>query len=255
MLSILKYLGRRNPALGDLYRRAIFTKELFFHDLFDFTKIRLFLRVFPAYAMNEYARLSNAYELAREMEEQKKEGAFVECGVWKGGSIGVMAYAAHQANSGRKIWLFDSFEGLPEPTRHDGKMAEEYASQKASGKLEPIAKCVAPLEDVERLFFSILRFRRENIVIQKGWFQDTIPFIKDQIGAIAILRIDADWYESTRFVLEHLYDHVISGGYIILDDYGYWEGCRKAVHEFFQSRNLHIPISIIDYTGAYFQKP
>ncbi|MEK7510275.1 MAG: TylF/MycF/NovP-related O-methyltransferase [Patescibacteria group bacterium] len=248
---VKRFLGK-SRTLRRIYERLCFLKELFLGDLFHGEKLWLFLRVMP-YTMVGYKRLTNVYELALRVEQSRLPGAFVECGVWKGGVAGVMAYVASRAKSRRKIWLFDSFEGLPEPTLQDGGVAGEYAARRVSGELRTIGQCVGPREDVERLF-SFLRIPKEYVMIEKGWFQDTLPLAKTSIGPIAILRIDADWYESTKCVLEHLYDNVIGGGFVIVDDYGHWEGCRKAVDEFFHERKIPVELIPIDYTGIYFQK-
>lgn len=102
---------------------------------------------------------------------------------------------------------------------------------------------------------GIFKYIKENIVISKGWFQDTLPKDKEKIGKIALLRLDGDWYESTKCCLENLYDNVIIGGYIVLDDYGYWEGAKKALDEFFIKRKISPELIKIDYTGVYFKKP
>ena len=133
-------------------------------------------------------------------------------------------------------------------------MSKNYASSRISGQLEPINKCVASVKNVEEIF-SRLKINKEIYHVKKGWFQQTLPLIKKEIGTIAILRIDADWYESTKVCLDNLYDKVIGGGYIIIDDYGYWEGCKKAVDDFIRERNLKTNIVMIDHTGCFFQKP
>jgi len=202
-----------------------------------------------------YERMSNVYELAKLVERNKIKGSFVECGVWREGCVAIMAVIAHRAGNNRKTWLFDSFEGLPEPQEIDGESAREYASGRVSGDLFSINKCVASLEDVKDLFFNILKLDEDNIVIKKGWFQDTLQECKDKLGPIAILRLDADWYESTKLCLESLYDNIINGGYIIIDDYGSWEGCKKATDEFLKERKLHVKLKNIDNAGYYFQKP
>ena len=236
-----------------LYEKIRFWKNISLKDFFNFEKLDLFRKVYP-YTMVSYQRLSNVYELAKLVEKQKLKGAFAECGVWKGGCIAVMAFVADKVNSGRKIWLFDSFEGLPEPTKEDGSMAEEYAQKKVEGKLEAIEKCVGPIEYVEKIFFKVLKLKKENVVMKKGWFQDTLPKAKGEIGSISILRLDGDWYESTKVCLDNLYDNVIFGGYIIIDDYGHWEGSKKALEEFFIARNISPSLIKIDYTGVYFKK-
>ncbi|MEW6558372.1 MAG: TylF/MycF/NovP-related O-methyltransferase, partial [Elusimicrobiota bacterium] len=88
----------------------------------------------------------------------------------------------------------------------------------------------------------------------KGWFQETLPKAKSRIENIAILRVDCDWYESVRCCLDNLYDNLITGGYLIIDDYGHWEGCKKAVDEFLEKRKIKVRLNKIDYTGVWFQK-
>lgn len=220
----------------------------------DIEKLNLFWKV-SSYTMVGYGGLSNIYNLSQFVEKNKVEGAFVECGVWRGGCSAVMAYVAQKAKSNRKMWLFDSFEGLPEPTAKDGNRAQKYASNRVTGKLSTIGMCVSPLEILERLFFSELNINRKNVIIEKGWFQDTLPKAKERIGHIAILRLDGDWYESTKCCLNNLYDNVVSGGFIIIDDYRRWEGCRLAVDEFLRKRDLNPNLLKIDSNSmTYFQK-
>jgi hypothetical protein len=223
-------------------------------DIFDFRKLILFKKVYP-YTMVTYKKLSNIYDLSKLVEKEKMEGAFVECGVWKGGCAAVAAFNAKEAKSNRKIWLFDSFEGLPEPTKEDGIVAKEYSDNKAEGKLKAIDRCVGPIEDVKKIFFDVLKINPEDVVIKKGWFQNTLPVEKNKIGPIAILRLDGDWYESTKCCLDNLYDNVVSGGYVVEDDYGHWEGSRKAIDEFLKRKGLSPIIVKIDYAGIYFKKP
>ncbi|MBI2452654.1 MAG: class I SAM-dependent methyltransferase [Parcubacteria group bacterium] len=247
----MKHIARKSKRLRELWRKARFLKELAWHDVKNPRKTFLFFKVLP-YTMVSYKCLANAYALAQKTEEERLQGAFVECGVWKGGAAAAMASAA---NPGRQIWLFDSFEGLPEPTLYDGARAKEYAGNKTSGTLASIGKCVGLLRDVQQLFFRALRLSGDIVHIEQGWFQDTLPAAKKQVGPIALLRMDADWYESTRCILENLFDSVVQGGYVIIDDYYCWEGCRRAVDEFVQTRKLKISIVPIDRDGVYFKKP
>ena len=254
MIQQLKNIIRKNEILFSFAKRLMLIKSIPLKDFLNFEKLWLFKKTYP-YTMVGYARLSNVYELASLVERNKISGAFVECGVWRGGCIAVMAYMAQKFGSGRKIWLFDSFEGLPEPTAEDGKIAKDYAQNKAEGKLETINKCVGPLEDVKEIFFDILKINQNNVVIKKGWFQNSLPLTKQEIGKIAILRLDGDWYESTKVCLDNLYNNVIIGGYIVLDDYGYWEGAKRALDEFFVERKISPKLIKIDDTGVYFRKP
>ena len=250
--NMLKAFLRKNKRIVSFYYKARFIAKAFSRNLFHLERFMLFMKVLP-YTMAGYERLSNAYQLAKRAEKENLQGAFVECGVWKGGTMGIMAYAARK-NPARSIWLCDSFEGLPEPGIKDGEVAKSYAKNKNSGNLNAIGECVGLLVDVKKLFSSILKIKEDRVYIERGWFQNTLQKTKERIGAIAILRLDADWYESTRCILENLYDNVVSGGYVIIDDYGHWEGCKKAVDEFFKKRNLHISLTRIDYTGVYFKK-
>lgn len=242
-----------NALLKKIFQKASFFAELVLKNFYSPKKVKLLALAYP-YTMVGYKRLSNAYELAKKASNDKIGGAFVECGVWKGGCSAVMAFVADKEGAGRKMWLFDSFEGLPEPTPEDGKMAKDYASDRATGGLKSIDKCVGPLEEVKKIFFEILEIDPKNAVIKKGWFQDTLPESKAEIGPISVLRLDGDWYESTKCCLDNLYDLVTKGGYVIIDDYGHWEGSRKAVDEFFKKKHLNPSLVNIDYTGVYFRK-
>lgn len=239
--------------MNRIKEQAIFLAQLFLRDFSRPEKLQLFLRVMP-YTMVGYKRLSNVHQLAERAQKDGLQGAFVECGVWKGGAAGVMGYMAEKESRSRPVWLFDSFEGLPEPSGKDGELAKVYAAGKDSGQLSSIGQCVGPLEDVKKLFLSVLRLKGDNVHIEKGWFQDTLPRARERVGGIAILRLDGDWYESTKVTLENLYDNVVQGGYVIIDDYGHWEGCKRAVDEFLRDRGIKVDLKKIDYTGVYFQK-
>jgi O-methyltransferase len=210
------------------------------------------VRLVEPYTMVGFERLMNAWDLVKQAEARKLDGDIVECGVFKGGSAAVMMMASRPP---RRVWLFDSFEGLPEPTPEDGAMARHYASDRSSGALAPIDQCVGPLEMVEELFFQKLGTERSRVEIRKGWFQDTLPRAANELGPIAVLRLDGDWYESTRVCLEHLHDHVVPGGYVIIDDYGYWEGCRRAVDEFLANRGLNVKLVPVDDSGVWYEVP
>lgn len=222
-------------------------------DYFSLNKIFNIFRVYDN-SMSGYRRLANVYDLAHQVEKEGIEGAFVECGVWRGGCIGLMASVAKEYGTPRRSVLFDSFEGLPEPTDKDGDEAKYYASGRNQGSMQPISRCVGPLQAVEALFFEKLKISRDLVMFKKGWFQDTVPGSGPEIGPIAILRLDGDWYESTKVCLENLFDSIVPGGFIIIDDYRFWEGCRKAVHEFFAQRGINPELTEIDEVGVYFRK-
>jgi len=186
-------------------------------------------------------------------------GDFVECGVWRGGAAFLMADLLRQAKArDRKVWLFDSFEGLPPPEEIDGPVAVEYA--KNTDKPFYFDNCSALLEEVRRSAAELGLSSYTEFV--KGWFDQTLPANRDRIGPIAILRIDADWYSSVRCCLESLYDKVVDGGFIVLDDYYAYDGCAIAVHEFLGKQKLaHRIENVVGelkdheyYTSAVFRK-
>lgn len=193
----------------------------------------------------------NAYDLVVAAARRGLPGVLVECGVYKGGSAAMMAMAAPN----KAIWLFDSFEGLPEPGLEDGIAAKTYAGNRGTGALEPIDRCVGPLDEVQHLFFERLGIEPMRVQIRKGWFQDTLPAARHEVGPVCVLRLDGDWYQSTKVCLESLYDLVVPGGFVIIDDYGYWEGCRRAVDEFLASRALDVTLVPVDDSAVWWEVP
>ncbi|MGM1056424.1 MAG: TylF/MycF/NovP-related O-methyltransferase [Bacteroidota bacterium] len=157
------------------------------------------------------------------------KGCVIECGVWRGG---MAAAIAEIFGENRKYYLFDSFEGLPEVKEIDGKAANDWQNNKESKFY--FDNCTAEIKYAEK---SMKLSLVPNYEIIKGWFSETLPEIKIN-EEIALLRLDGDWYESTMDCLVHLYPHVIIGGVIIIDDYYMWDGCAKAVHDYFSKNNI-----------------
>jgi hypothetical protein len=217
---------------------------------------RLLFRTVRDHTMCSIQRLDNMYRLAKSVEQKGLVGAIVECGVWKGGCAGVAAAVVREAGYRRFVHLFDSFEGLPEPGSEDGAEAAAYSGGVSSGVLKSTGKCIGTRGEVEDLLFNKLSIDRAKVSFHVGWFQETLPKDHAAIGPISLLRLDGDWYDSTRVCLKYLYPMVVSGGYVILDDYGHWEGCRKAFEEYRTSEGLgELTLVRIDYTGVYFSKP
>jgi hypothetical protein len=215
------------------------------------------------HTMLPYARLFSLYEQAVFCETAGLPGCFVECGTWKGGAAGLMALAnmAH-AESRRPIHLFDSFEGIPEPDETvDGVKAVFEARQAGggtSGRLVSVAgfyQAAGTLEVNRELLEDIIGYDPAYLYYHKGWFQDTLPREARTLGEIALLHLDGDWYASTKVCLEYLYDQVVSGGFVVIDDYGCYEGCRRAVDEFLQRAGLQTYLHRIDSEGRYWVKP
>jgi hypothetical protein len=153
-------------------------------------------------------------------------GAVVECGTWRGGMV---AGIATLIGNRRRYFLFDSFEGLPPAKPVDGEMAQQWQADTAGPAYYD--NCTASESDAR----AAMARAGVEATIAKGWFKDTLPHAQFAEG-ISILRMDADWYESTMDILSSLFDQVTPGGVIIVDDYYTWEGCSKAVHDFLSQR-------------------
>ena len=163
-------------------------------------------------------------------------GEIVECGVWRGGSMQAAALALIGAgDTGRDLYLFDTFEGMPPPSEHDVRREDMRTAEELLAEAEPDSQIVAAAshEEVESAFFEqVPAYPRERVHFVKGRVEETIP---DAAPArISILRLDTDWYESTKHELDHLYARLSPGGVLLLDDYAYWEGARRAVDEFLE---------------------
>lgn len=187
------------------------------------------------------------YDMVSEIIKNRLPGDIVECGVWNGGSAAIMGAASMSdplENHTRKVWLFDSFDGLPPPSHRDGDLERQsYFPGWNRGHVKLV-----------REVFDKLKFPSDNLRIVPGWFDQTIA--REPIEKIAILHIDADWYESVRTVLELLYPRVVPGGYVVLDDFGLWPGCERAVEDYFAEHGISGTIvRKIGKQGAYFQKP
>jgi len=185
------------------------------------------------------------YQASKEID-----GAFVECGVARGGCSAVMAMIAKNEGKGRITWMFDSFEGLPPQTDKDGVQKPiRHKNRKANDLAE--GYCLGTLEEV-RGWLGWLGLLN-NVRMVKGWFDVTLPVNKNKIGDIAVLRLDGDWYESTKCCLENLYSYVVKGGYIIIDDYQLI-GCKKAVDEFLEKLAIKPKMSYDNNGRSYFRK-
>ena len=176
------------------------------------------------------------------------EGAFVELGTWRGGSAA--KFIQYLKPKDRDCWLFDSFEGLPEPSEYD-TVGEKHASEYENFGMPDDD---ADTYEICKEFIGRLDYPKEKIHIIKGWFEDTFPKQKDSIGKIAVLHVDCDFYESVKYSLETFYDKVVEGGTIIFDDYHHWKGAKKAVDEFFKERKIKPYIKSIDSAGAFLIK-
>ncbi len=183
-------------------------------------------------------------------------GSIVECGVWKGGSVAAFLYQLISYNDiSRDVYLFDTFTGMSEPSVHDIKNTNNQTVVEKYKKLQQETFnlwCYAPLAVVQETIAKT-NYPSNKINYIKGKVEDTLPTFS--VNKIAILRLDTDFYESTKAELEHLYPKVSSGGIIIIDDYGVWQGARKATDEYFIKNDINVVLTYIDKPRRYFIKP
>ncbi len=178
------------------------------------------------YTMVKRKNLYRLFYASKSISKQNIGGVYVECGSWNGGAAALCAYAL--GNNIRDFYIFDSFEGLPKPTENDGERAN---------RLYRKGWCLGYPEKVKEAF-EIIKFPKDRLHIIKGWFKNTFP--ENKIEEIALLHIDADLYDSVYLCLETYYSKVVKGGYVFFDDYSSWEGCRKAVEDYFKKNNIDI---------------
>lgn len=200
-----------------------------FRDIYEATK---------GYTMTSMLRCYALYQAVKYAIQNDIPGDFVECGVWRGGSAMLVAMTAKSLGvTDRKIYLYDTFSGMSEPTAVD--VSVEDSGVKASerwGKEERIDRndwCYASVADV-RSNLKQTGYPEDKFVLIEGKVEDTLPSQSPE--AIALLRLDTDWYESTKHELRHLYPRLREHGVLIIDDYGSWAGAKKAVDEYFSEQ-------------------
>jgi hypothetical protein len=204
------------------------------------------------YTLTSCERIASFVDAVRYVMNSGISGAIVECGVWRGGSMMAAASALLERAEHRDLYLFDTFAGMTAPTERDldyrGAPAEDTYRKSLAG--DHSEWCHATLEDVSANLLST-GYPAEKCHFVKGDVLQTIP--GGAPAEIAVLRLDTDWYESTRHELEHLFPRLKPGGILIVDDYGHWDGCRQAVDEYFAQQRPFM--FSIDYTGRALVKP
>ena len=222
---------------------------------FDAAAIKVIDRVTP-FTMTSPDRIFSLIQATRYVAKAGIPGSIVEAGVWRGGSA--MAAAIELITHGdtsRDIYLYDTYEGMSEPGKEDvdfrGQAAEAQLASSEKTKNSSIW-AYSPVEDVRRNLIST-GYPAGRLHFIKGKVEDTIP--GEVPEKIAILRLDTDWYESTKHEMEHLYPRLVSGGVLILDDYGHWQGARQAVDEYIAAHSLNLLLNRIDNTGRIALKP
>jgi O-methyltransferase len=209
--------------------------------------------------------LLTLYQQVAHIDRQAVDGAIVECGIWHGGAVALAAIAHLKHGGGvRDFHLFDSFEGIPEPVAGiDGARAlsdvHGHSKPSTGGELVvawDYAELGGPgsVDGVLNLLTDV-GYDLDRVHVHKGWFQATVPEAAVRIGPIALLRLDGDWYESTKVCLKHLYEHVAPGGFVVIDDYGAYDGCRKAVDEFLDRQPTRPSLIPVNHEIVYLIKP
>jgi O-methyltransferase len=202
------------------------------------------------FTMASRERLYAVFQAVQYISRNKIPGDIVECGVWRGGASMVAALALIAENdTSRRLWLYDTFAGMTTPTDED---VHRWAGENARGSWARFQRaehndwCYASLEEVKKNLFST-RYPKDQIEFIKGDVAATL----DGGGPdrISVLRLDTDWYDSTKIELETLYPRLSAHGVLIVDDYGVWDGARKAIDEYLESKNIKMLLQRTDYTG------
>ena len=205
----------------------------------------------------------NIESVLRYLNENSISGSLVEAGTFTGGCSAYIlkAHMRIEKSQFKEFWGFDSFEGMPAPTLNDGDQSSIWLTGKKMNDLDNdyLGKLVGHSMNKANYkkclnYLEKTGYPLDKINLIKGWFQDTLKVNKHLIKKIALLRLDGDFYESTMVTLEELYPLVSKGGVIIVDDYGGFQGCKKAVDEYFEKINYHPPLIYVENSIRYFIK-
>lgn len=203
------------------------------------------------HTMTTAPRIAALCDSVEHLVDAGVEGSFVECGVWRGGSMMAVAFTLLRLDAAdRDLYLFDTFAGMPEPgeadvdSPYDGYSIHTRSRRARRGGGSRWNRVSA--EAVRRRLEGT-GYPRERIHLVAGMVEDSLPAHAPE--RIALLRIDTDWYESTRHELVHLYPRLARGGVLIVDDYGHYQGARRAVDEYFDETGERPLLHRIDYTG------
>lgn len=207
------------------------------------------LELVRPYTLLSSERLFSLYSLTKQICLDDIPGDLVECGTYRGGAAALMAAVMQRYSlRPRQLYACDTFTGMPDPTE-----ADRHAGVPANLTGFGAGTLSAPVAQYLDQICQLLGVS-EIVVPVPGLFAQTLPALQAEVNAIALLHADGDWYESTMDIFKSLYQKVVPEGFIQIDDYGHWEGCRQAVHEFERSQNATFPLRAIDYTGVWFRK-
>lgn len=203
-----------------------------------------FYELVKPHTMTTLPRINCLYDSLEYIRINNIKGDFVECGVWQGGNIlGMCHYLNHHQMLDKKVWAYDTFKGMTQPEDVDIDKDNRFAKDIFH---EPLFFCESSLEEVT-YNVSKSSLPKENIEYIVGDVIETLNIKKNLPNEISLLRLDTDWYKSTKKELDILYPRLSNNGVLIVDDYGHWKGAKKAVDEYFH--NLDINMEQIDYTA------
>ena len=222
-------------------------------DDFDETDAEVWHRVAP-YTMTTPGKVHALTRSVEYVVSRPVKGALVECGVWRGGSMMAIALTLLRlGETDRELYLFDTFEGMTEPGAEDVKQGGRHAADilQHETRDSPIW-AVAPIDEVREAILGV-GYPEERIHFVQGAVEQTLPGAAP--ADVALLRLDTDWYSSTKHELVHLYPRLASGGVLIIDDYAYWRGARQAVDEYIRENELALLLVRTDHGARVAVKP
>ena len=237
--SIRKILSNFNLTLINNNQKIIELSE----------KDRKLIDIVSNYSMTPKIRIYNLLQALKHIKQNSIVGDFVECGVWKGGNI-IMFKKFHENeffNDNRNIFAYDTFNGMSEPTKEDFNLINKISAKNLLNKDKEKKTNTWGVCGLDEVKSNILKNVAdiENIKFVKGKVEETLMKEENLPKKISILRLDTDWYESTKKELEILYNKVSPGGIVIIDDYGHWSGSRQAVDEYFKGK--YVWMHYVDY--------
>lgn len=244
---IVKVINRVMGKLGYTIQKQVNPIPMDLQNDKDFLQIYHLCRPFTQTTVE---RLYSLYQSCLYVINNKIEGDLVECGVWKGGSSMMMALTfLSKGVTDKTIFMYDTYEGMSEPSEHDVAFDGELAAKKMKEEdkmADDSIWCYASIEEVTKNIEST-GYPMDKIKLIKGKVEDTLSLHLPQ--KIALLRLDTDFYESTKVELEKMYPLLSTKGPLIIDDFGHWEGAKKAVLEYFKKQDYQPLLNRIDLTG------
>ena len=208
--------------------------------------------IISEYTMTSHERIFALMKSINFVKHNNVDGDFVECGVWRGGNLILFQKFVEKYNLSKKIYAYDTFEGMSEPDKIDetfkGESSIDLLNKLYKKKVDRKKNILIADCSIEQVQENFKKFsNKNNLICIKGPVEKTLDLKKNLPNKISILRLDTDWYSSTKKELEILFPLLEKNGILIIDDYGFWKGARKAVDEYFENKN--VTMFKIDFTG------